>query len=109
MSYRRGKDNVIAEFLSPLSLPRTEEGISGSCALLDLDDLGVYFIRACGFIPSFYPIPGIGLGEMASPSPTIPSSDVGGRISQPDPLILGGLSLTHADFAPTVTRTHHHT
>ena len=101
LSYRRGKDNVNADSFSRLPLPPTEEDISGACALSDPRDLGVYFIRACGFILSFCPIPGIGLGGLASSSPTTPSSDLAGLIPQSDPPILGGLTLNHADF-----RTH---
>ena len=86
LSYRRGKDNASADFLSILPLPPTEEDISGSCALPDPDDLGVYLIRARGLIPSSCPIPGIGLS---------------GLIPQPDPPILGGLPLTYDDFRTT--------
>lgn len=55
----------------------------GSCALSEPDDLGVYLIRACGFIPSFCPTPGYGFG---------------GLIRQPDPPILSGLPLTYGDI-----------
>ena len=65
ISYRRGKDNGYADFLSRLTLPPTEEDISGSCALTDPDDLGVYLIRTCDLVPSLCPIPGIGLGGLA--------------------------------------------
>ena len=84
--YRYDKDNANADFLSRLPLSPNEEEISGSYALSDPDDLGVYLTRACGIVPSFCPIPDIGLG---------------GLIPQPDPSILSVLPLTHDDF-----RTH---
>ena len=102
LSYRRGKDNANADFLSRLPLPPTDEDISGPCALTDPDDLGVYLIRACGLVPSFCPIPGIGLGGLTRLSHVTPSPALGGLIPQPDPPILGGLPLSPADF-----RTHH--
>ena len=46
----------------------------------------------------FLPTHGIGLVGLVSTSPTTHSSGLGGLISQPDPPILGGLPLTHADF-----------
>ena len=46
LSYRRGRDNANADFLSRLPISLTAEGISGSSALTDPDDLGVYLIRA---------------------------------------------------------------
>ena len=61
LSHRRGKDNANADFLSRLPLPPTEEDISGPRALSNSNDLEIYLIRACGFIPSFFPIPDIGL------------------------------------------------
>ena len=100
LSYRRGKDNANADFLSRLPLPPTNEDISGSCALTDPDDLGIYLIRACGLVPSFCPIPGIGLGGLA-PQPRTPSLALGGLVPQPDNPLLGGLPLSNADF-----RTH---
>ena len=102
LSYRRGKDNANADFLSQLPLPPTDEDISSSCALTVPDDFGVYLIRACGLVPSFCPIPGIGLGGLAPLSHATPSRALGGLIPQPDPPILGGLPLSRADF-----RTHH--
>ena len=110
---RRGKDNVNADILSRLPLPPTDENISGYCALTDKDDLGVYLIRACGLVPSFCPIPAIGLGGLAPSShntPSLalgglapssrnaPSLALGGLVPQPDAPILGGLPLSHDDF-----------
>ena len=46
LSYRRGRGNTNANFLSRLPLPSTVEDISDSCALSDPDDLGAYVIRA---------------------------------------------------------------
>ena len=86
LSYRRGQENVNADFLSRLPLPLIAEDISGASALMDPDDLGVYLIRACGFTTPACPVPGVGLGGLTSP---------------PDPPVLGGLHLTLDDF-----RTH---
>ena len=47
LSYRQGLDNTNADFLSRLPIPPSAEDISGSSALTDPDDLGVYLIRAC--------------------------------------------------------------
>ena len=80
LSYRRGKDNANADFLSRLPLPPTNEDISGSCTLTDPDDLGVYLIRACGLVPSFCPIPGIGLGGLTPSPPVTPSLALGGLV-----------------------------
>ena len=41
LSYRRGRDNANADFLSRLPIPPTAEDISGSSALTDPDDLDV--------------------------------------------------------------------
>ena len=95
LSYRRGKDNANADFLFRLPLSPTDEDISGSCALTNPDDLGVYLIRACGLVP------GIGLGGLTPLSQITPSYALGGLILQPDPPISSGLPLSHADF-----RTH---
>ena len=71
LSYRRGPENANANFLSRLPLPLLMEDISGSCALSDPDDLGIYVIRACDYIVPPCPIPGVGLGGLAhSSNPT---------------------------------------
>lgn len=98
VSYRRGRDNANADFLSILLLSSTEEDISDSCALSDPDEFGVYFIRALDLVPSPCPITGICLGELGSPVPTSTTSGLDERIPQLDPLILGGIPLTHDDF-----------
>ena len=96
-AYRRGRENANADSLSRLPIPPTTEDISGSSALTDPDDLGVYLIRACGCITSSCPIPGVGLGGLISPSSYNP-----GTGPNPSPtLVLGGLHLTKDDF-----RTH---
>ena len=98
LSYRRGRDNANADFLSRLPIPPTAEDISGSSAFTDPDDLGVYLIRACGYTTSSCPIPGVGLGGLTSPSSNNP-----GTGPNPSPTsVLGGLHLTKEDF-----RTHH--
>ena len=97
LSYRRGRDNANADFLSRLSIPPTAEDISGSSALTDPDDLGVYLIRTCSYNTPSCPIPGVGLGGL-----TPPSNDNLGTGRNPFPTrVLGGLLLTKEDF-----RTH---
>ena len=97
LSYRRRRDNANADFLSQLPIPPTAEDISGSSALTDPDDLGVYLIRACGYTTPSCPIPGVGLG-----GPTPSFHDNPGTSWDPFPTpILGGLPLTKDDF-----RTH---
>ena len=94
LSYRRGRDNANADFLPRLPIPPTAEDISGSSALTDPDDLGVYLIRACGYTTPSCPIPGVGLGGL-----TPPSDDNLGTGWNPSPTwILGGLPLTKDDF-----------
>ena len=101
LSYRRGQENANADFRSPLPLPPIEEDISGASAVTDPDDLGVYLIRACGFITPSCPVPGVDLGGLA-PSPYhTPGAGLGGLIRPPDSLVLDGLPLTTDDF-----RTH---
>ena len=101
LSYRRGQENANADFLSRLPLPPIKENISGASALTDPDDLGVYLIRACGFITPACPVPGVGLGGLA-PSPChAPEAVLGGLTPPPDSPVLGGLPLTIDDF-----RTH---
>ena len=101
LSYQRGQENANADFLSRLPLPPIEEDISGASALTDPDDLGVYLIRACGFITPSCPAPGVGLGELASSPYHTPGAGLGGLVPPPDNLVLGGLLLTKDDF-----RTH---
>ena len=97
LSYRRGRENANADFLSRLPIPPTMEDISGSSALADPDDLGIYLIRACGYTTSSCPIPGVGFGGLTSPSSNNP-----GTGPNPSPtLVLGGLHLKKDDF-----RTH---
>lgn len=98
VSYRRGKDNASDVVLSRLS---TAEDVSGSCALLNPDDLGIYFIRNWGFISYVYPIPAVGLDGLTPLSPSTLGSRLAGLIPQTDPPISGGLPLSHDDF-----RTH---
>ena len=101
LSYRRGQENANADFLSCLPLPPIEEDISGAFTLTDPDDLGVYLIRACGFITPSCPVPGVGIGGLV-PSPYhTPGAGLGGLVPLPDTPVLGGLPLTKDDF-----RTH---
>ena len=65
LSYRRGRENANANFLCRLPLPPTVEDISGSSALSDPDDLGVYVICACDYIAPYCPISGVDLGGLA--------------------------------------------
>ena len=95
LSYRRGPDNAYADFLSRLPIPPTPEYISGSSALTDPDDLGVYLIRACGYTSPSCPILGVGYGGL------IPPSSIGTAWHHRPTSVLGGLSLTQDDF-----RTH---
>ena len=98
LSYRRGQENANADFLSRLPLPPIADDVSGTSALTDPDDLGVYLIRACGLTTPSCPVPGVGLGGLV-PSPYIPV--LGGLAPSPDIPVLGGLPLTSDDF-----RTH---
>ena len=96
LSYRRGRDNANADFLSRLPILPTAEDISGSSALTDPDDLGIYLIRACGYTTPSCPIPGAGLGGLNPPS-----HDNLGTGRNPFPTrVSGGLPLTKDDFRP---------
>ena len=95
LSYRRGQETANAYFLSRLPLPPIDEDDSGASALTDPDDLGVYLIRACGLTTPSCPVPGVGLGGLAS-SPDIPVLD--GLAPPPDISVSGGLPLTQDDF-----------
>ena len=96
LSYRRGRDNANADFLSRLPIPPTAEDISGYSALTDPNDLGVYLIRVCGYTTPSCPIQGVGLGGL-TPSSYSPSTG-----QNPFPaLVLGGLPVRKDDF-----RTH---
>ena len=96
LSYRGGRENANADFLS-IPLPPTVEDISGSSVSTDPDDLGVYLIRACGYITSFCPIPGVGLGGIAPLPNSFPGTEPNGFAPLPTP-VLGGLPLTKNDF-----------
>ena len=101
LSYRRGQENADADFLSHLLLSPIDEDISGASALTDLDDLGVYLIRACEFTTPACPVPGVGLGGL-TPSPChAPDEVLGGLTPPPDSPVLSGLNLAIDDF-----RTH---
>ena len=76
LSYRRGQESANADFLSRLSLTSIEKEIFGASALTDPDDLGVYLIRACGFITPSCPVIGVGLGGLAPP-PSYPWRGLG--------------------------------
>ena len=96
LSNRRERGNANADFLSRLPVLPTAEDISGSSALTDPDDLGVYLIRACGYTTPSCPIPGVGLGGLNPPS----HDNLGtGRYLFPT-RVLGGLPLTKDDFRP---------
>ena len=97
LSYRRGRENANANFISRLQLPPTVEDISGSSALSDPDDLGVYLIRACGYTTPSCPIPGVSLDGLTPSSYNNPGT---GQNPFPTP-VLGALPLTKYDF-----RTH---
>ena len=97
LSYRRGRDNTNADFLSRLPIPPTVEDISDASALTDPDDLGVYLIRVCGYNTPSCPIPGVGLCRLTPLSYNKPDT-----CPNPFPTpILDGLPLTKDDF-----RTH---
>lgn len=98
LSYRRDKYNANADFLSRLPFPPTKEDNSGYCVLSGPDDLGVYFIRACGFKPIYFRILAISLGGQPPLSPSIQEPGSSRLIPQPDPPIMGWLLLTHDDF-----------
>ena len=93
LSYRRGRDNANANFLSRHPIPPPAEDISGSSALTDPDGLGEYLIRACGYTTASCPTPGVGLGGLTA-SFYSPNT---GQNSFPTP-VLGGLLLTKDDF-----------
>ena len=61
LTYRRGRDNADADFLSRLPLPPIEEDITGYSALTDPENLGVYLIRACGYTTPACPIPSVSM------------------------------------------------
>ena len=98
LSYRRGQENVNADFLSRLPLPPIEEDISGASALTDPDDFGVYLIRACGFTTPACPVPGVGLSGLTPLLCRAPDAVLGGLTPPSDSPVLGGLPLTIVDF-----------
>ena len=101
LSYRRGRENANADFLSRLPLLPIDDDISGTSALTDPDDLGVYLIRARGFTTPSCPVSDVGLGGL-TPSPChAPDAVLGELTPPPDSPVLGGLNLTIDDL-----RTH---
>ena len=101
LSYRRGRDNANADFLSRLPIPPTAEYILCSSALTDPDDLGVHLIRACGYAAPSCPISGVGLGGL-TPSSYSPSTD---QNPFPTP-VLGGLPSQKTTFGHNALRCH---
>ena len=81
LSYRRGRKYANSNFLSRLPLPPAVEGISGSSALTDPDDLGVYVIRACDYVAPPCPIQGVGLGGLALSSYPAPFTGIDDFVS----------------------------
>ena len=104
-SYRRGRDNANADFLSRLPLPPTEEDISGSPALSVPDDLGVYLIRACGYIVPSCPIPGISVGGLAPSSYPTPGTGLDRFAPSLVIQVLGRLRLTNDDLKTSDANT----
>ena len=94
LSYRRGRENAIADFFSRLPPPLIAEDISGSPALTDPDNLGVYLIHARGYTTLSRLIPGVGLGGIAPSSYTFRGT---GLNPAPTP-VLSGLPPTKDDF-----------
>ena len=101
LSYRRGRDSANADFLSRLPILPSAEDISGSSALTDPDDLGVYLIRARGYTTASCPTPGVSLGGLTA----LFYSPNTGQNSSPTP-VLGGLPLTKDDFWTHALRCH---
>ena len=94
LSFKRGRENANADFVSRLPIPHTTEDISGSSALTDPGELGVYLIRACSYTTPSCPIPGVGFGGLTTPSYNDPGTG-------PNPFptsVLGGLHLTKDEF-----------
>ena len=84
LSYKRGRDNANADFLSRLPI-------------LPTADLGVYLIRACRYTTPSCPILGVDLGGL---TPSVYNSPSTGQNPFPTP-VLGRVPLTKDDF-----RTH---
>ena len=78
LSYRRGRENANADFLSRLPLLPTVEDISGLSVLSYPDDFGVYVIRAYDYIAPPCPIPGVNLGGLAPSSYLTPCTGLDG-------------------------------
>ena len=103
LSYQRGQENADAVFLSRLPLPPIEEDISSASALTNPDDLGVYLIRACGFITLACPVLGVSLGGLTPLPYHAPDAVLGGLTPLPDFPVLGRLPLTGLQMTTKLT------
>ena len=89
LTYRKGRDNVNADFLSRLPLSPLQDDLSGCYKRIEPNVLGVYFIRACGHTSPTNPLPGVGLGGLIPPATSVS----------------GGLPLTDEDFRDPRSRS----
>lgn len=87
------------------------EDISNSSALLDLVDIDVYLIHACGFTFPSCPMPGVGLGRRAFSFCPAPGPSLGVLLPLPDTPVSGGLPMPrcycHLWLVPLIALTLH--